>query len=287
MSKQAAIVVLYFNKERLTVRCVRSILASGYEPHRVYCFDNGSKPEVFAGIRDTFPLVNHGRSEENSGYAGGFNRALAWVFCGPFSSALFCTNDTLVLPGALEECQKTAARTGAGLVAPRITYLLKQEEIDSIGAYFDEEACTIRHYRVHDLPDLLIPGQDYIPGTAWWIDRAAFQALGGADESYFTYWEDVDLSFRAHRQNIKLARCYPALIRHGVGQTCHKKPLYTTFYFQRNRIRFCKRFLAGERLKRSLAIIGRELEELGQRWQKQDDRQRLAYLKEIQAELVR
>ncbi|HLP62514.1 MAG TPA: glycosyltransferase, partial [Candidatus Deferrimicrobium sp.] len=89
-----AIVVLHYNKIRLTTDCVRSILAAGYPPGQIFCFDNGSKPEIFAELKQTFPQCSHHRCEQNYGYSGGFNRALDWVFNLGTSSVLFCTNDT-------------------------------------------------------------------------------------------------------------------------------------------------------------------------------------------------
>jgi GT2 family glycosyltransferase len=286
LGSKDAVIVLYFNKIRLTVRCVQSILDAGYSPGQVYCFDNGSKPENSAGLREIFPGVQHAGVEKNHGFSGGFNRALSWVFLSSsISSALFCTNDTVAHGHELEECMQTSQTTGAGMVAPCITYLSHPGSIDSIGAYVDFENCTIHHYHDRDLPLILEPGKEYIPGTALWIHRDAFKDLGGADESYHTYWEDVDLSFRAHQKNIPLARCYKAVIGHGVGQTCHKKPLYTTFYFQRNRIRFYKRFLSGEMLANGLRRIQRELLESGARWREKGDKKRIDYLQQLLDEL--
>ena len=286
MGATDAVVVLYYNKIRLTGRCLRSILEAGYSPGQVYCFDNGSKPEHFAELKNAFPTVQHMRTEQNHGFSGGFNRALNWVFSSSsLTSALFCTNDTVVHARALEECSKIAKKTGAGAVAPCITYLSHPGSIDSIGAYFNPISCTIHHYHDREMPPLLDREKDYIPGTALWIHRDAFEELGGADESYHTYWEDVDLSFRAHKKNIPLARCYTADIGHGVGQTCHKKPLYTTFYFQRNRIRFCKRFLSGDALENALRLIHGELLASGTRWQEKQDKRRLDYLQQLLEEL--
>lgn len=279
--KKDAIVVLYYNKIRLTQKCIQSILDAGYSPDQVYCFDNGSKSEVFRQLQEDFSCCHHRRIEKNLGYSGGFNRALEWVFSSDASSALFCTNDTVVEPGALEACVKTAGQTGAGMVAPLITFISRQDTIDAIGAYFDKDIGTLRHYHRFGLPDLLDPKKDYMPGTALWIHRDTFTQLGGTDESFHMYWEDVDMCFRAHKKGIPLARCYTALIRHGGSQTVRKKPLYTTFYFQRNRIRFCKRYLNGEVQKRVLMTIYQELMNSANQWQQKEDQRRLGYLDEL------
>jgi len=285
--KQEAIVVLHYNKIRLTRRCVQSILDAGYSPAQVYCFDNGSQSEVFQQVQEDFSLCHHRRIEENLGFSGGFNRGLAWVFSAGAPSALFCTNDTIVLPGAAEACLQTAVQTGAGMVAPLITFISKPDAIDAVGAYFDADTGTLHHYRQYGLPELLVPQKDYMPGTALWIHRDTFNQLAGTDESFHMYWEDVDLCFRAHQQGIPLARCYHAHIMHGGGQTVRKKPLYTTFYFQRNRIRFCKRYLKEETSEKVLVMIYQELMNSGSIWQQKKDQQRLGYLEELLKEFPR
>ena len=285
MNEELSLIVLHYNKIRLTQRCVQSILEAGYDPGQVYCFDNGSDPEVIPELRRDFPGCHHERCEENRGFSGGFNRALEWVFSWGVSSALFCTNDTLVGPGAAEACLKTAVKTGAGMVAPLITFLNKPDAIDSIGAFFDSGSGTLYHYHDYGLPEILDPQKDYMPGTALWIHRDTFKELGGTDESYYMFWEDVDLCFRAHQKGIPLARCYHALIKHGGGQTTRKKPLYTTFYFQRNRIRFCKRYLSGANRDNVLGMIRQNLLDSGSLWKQKGDRQRLEYLEQLLSEL--
>jgi GT2 family glycosyltransferase len=278
-------VVLYFNKIRLTRRCIQSIIEAGYQEEQIFCFDNGSQEESHLEIKKEFPNLRHLRIESNCGYSGGFNRSLEWVFDSGFSSALFLTNDTLITSNALEACLKTADETGAGMIAPCIYYLSYPEKIDSIGGFFNFEHFTLGHYHEGDMPILLDVNTDYIPGTALWIDHNSFSKLKGADETFHTYWEDVDLCFRAHQNHITLARSYASRILHGVGQTCHKKPLYTTFFFQRNRIRFCKRFLKGDLLESALEKIEKDLQALGKVWKNKGDQKRLNYLEQLLKEL--
>lgn len=283
-----AVVVLHYNKIRLTETCIQSVLDAGYRAEQVFCFDNGSKLEVFDQITRMFPRCRHHRDETNRGYSGGFNRALQWTFDSGNTAALFLTNDTRLFPGALEACAKKAEETGAGMIAPRIIYASsegKDEAIDSIGGWFNAGTCTLNHYHENNLPVFLDPARDYIPGTALWINKDFFHKTGGTDESFHMYWEDVDLSFRAHRMGLPLARCYEAKISHGVGQTVRKKPLYTTFYFHRNRIRFCKRYLSGDALRSAMELLEKEFTGLRSRWEEKDDGKRIDYVDRLLEEL--
>ncbi len=276
--------VLYFNKLRLTKRCIQSVLDAGYEPDDIFCLDNGSRPDQ-PRIEDFYPGIHLFRIEKNRGFSGGFNILLKHVFASGASAAFFLTNDTIVLPGIREACARTARKYTAGMVAPCIKYLAHPQSIHSIGGWFNPDAALPVHYHDTNLDPMLDGPFDYIPGTALWVRQDVFQSLGGTDVSYFTYWEDIDLSFRARKKGIRLVRSYSAEILHGVGQTCHKKPLYTTFYFQRNRIRFCARHLKGQRLQTVLVRIQAELAELFAKWQQTDDARRLPYIHELKQEL--
>ena len=277
---RSPIALLSFNKPGLTTRCLESIIEVGYRIEDVYLIDNGSEPGVLQEHLKRFPGLKSFRTEKNLGFAGGFNLGLKAIFDLEHGSALFLTNDTEITNGAVEHCVDCARQTGAGIVAPCITYRNHADKIDSIGGTFDRKQGALRHYQDPSLP-LLLDESDYVPGTALWITADAFRKLGGTDESYHMYWEDVDLSFRAHEAGILQARCYEARIRHGVGQTCHKKPIYTLYYFQRNRIRFCRSYLSSEEWKSVSQRIEAELGELQERALAKPDSNRLSYLAEL------
>lgn len=279
------IAVLYYNQLHETLGCLESIRAAGVDPRRVFVYDNGSLPEQSETVSRAFPEFRHMRSAANSGYSGGVNRALSWAYSEDCDSILFLTNDTRLESGALEACQAAARKTGSGLIAPLIVYRDDPLSVDSNGGWFDQSQCRLYHYRERNLPLLLDPERDYVPGTAFYLSREVFEGLGGMDESFHTYWEDSDFSFRAHRRGIPVARAESALVRHGVGKTCHGKAIYTAFYFQRNRVRFCKRHLSADQWVSAREVIGQDLSSFEQRWTEKKDSTRLDYLKTIRSEL--
>ena len=281
MTAENCIGILSFNKQRLTERCLNSVLSAGYDPHTIYLYHNGSGTETRDLIVEKFPEINHKWSGMNTGYSGGFNTIMKWIFGSGGRSVLFLTNDTTIDRSSLPNCLSTEDLTGSGLITPEIHYLKYPEKIDSYGGFFDRSRFTLSHYHELSLPVILETGKDYIPGTALWMRADVFKRTGGMDEKYHTYWEDADLSFRCHNSGIKMARSSGAKIYHGIGQTCHKKSLYTTFYFQRNRVLFCRKFLEGDELKKALLTIKTELEAMTNKASLKNDLKKLKYLEEL------
>jgi GT2 family glycosyltransferase len=101
------------------------------------------------------------------------------------------------------------------------------------------------------------------------------------DTTFHTYWEDVDFSMRAHRNDISIFRNPEAELLHGIGKTCHKKPYYSLFLYQRNRLKFFERYLSPEDFSQAREKIKPELENLYAQWSRKGDKNRIAMLEEI------
>ena len=285
LSSSIPVAVLYYGKPTLTMRCIHSILATGHPPERIFCLDNGSGTDSSGQIREAFPHCLHHSLEENRGFSGGFNAAVNRVASSGYDRLLFLTNDTELTPHTLNGCETIATQRNAQLVAPSIRLLRRPGQVDSLGARFHPENALLSHLNDPDDDSDLKPPFEYIPGTAFWLRVDAFQLLKGMDESFHTYWEDVDFSLRAHSAGLVLARAPEATILHAVGRTCHGNPLYSTFYFQRNRIRFCRRHLAGKTLDTALTAIRNELERRVEIATRKQDNRRLKLLETVILEL--
>lgn len=83
---------------------------------------------------------------------------------------------------------------------------------------------------------------DWLGAACLAVGRPLWEAMGGFDEGYFLYWEDVDLSRRAHEVGGRLIPRPDLVARHDVGATQTtgtraKTPLYV-YWNCRNRLRY-------------------------------------------------
>jgi N-acetylglucosaminyl-diphospho-decaprenol L-rhamnosyltransferase len=96
------------------------------------------------------------------------------------------------------------------------------------------------------------PCQPWLTGACLMISRQLWEAVGGFDEDYFLYWEDVDLSHRILKAGGDLACVRTATAIHDEGGTHdgtvsgspHRAKSPTYYYYNiRNRLMFARKNL--------------------------------------------
>lgn len=99
------------------------------------------------------------------------------------------------------------------------------------------------------------PREPWISGACFAISQNLWEKVGGFDEDYFLYWEDVDLSRRVAKANGRLAVLPDALAIHDPGGTqtsvpgaAIKSEIYY-FYNIRNRLLYAAKHLDGNQLR--------------------------------------
>ncbi len=103
-----------------------------------------------------------------------------------------------------------------------------------VGVFSPNNRFTQRYVGDPDHPD-------WISGTAMVVRRAAFDAVGGFDESYFMYVEDVDLCWRWSQIGQRVARVDSARLMHLIGGSSRSAPFRMIVAHHRSLWRFARR----------------------------------------------
>jgi N-acetylglucosaminyl-diphospho-decaprenol L-rhamnosyltransferase len=90
-------------------------------------------------------------------------------------------------------------------------------------------------------------GVDWVSGSCMLVRRDVFEELGGFDEAYFMYGEDVDICWRAHRAGYGVAYVPAASVTHVGGISTRRTPYRMLAAHHRSALRFATRSLSGPR----------------------------------------
>jgi GT2 family glycosyltransferase len=91
-------------------------------------------------------------------------------------------------------------------------------------------------YLQTDRPGMALPGEIFAPcAAAAMYRRDALRAVGGFDEAYFCYFEDVDLGFRLRLRGYRCRLAADAVVRHvGSATTGGQQSDFAVYHGHRN-----------------------------------------------------
>ena len=249
----SAVVVNYKAPVHL-VQCVRSLRAEGVGD--VVVVDNQSGD----GSRETLAADDPGArfldSGANLGYGTAANRG-ATLALGDL--LLVCNSDVVLEPGAVKALAAVLdADRRVAIAGPRVenrdgTLYPSPRTFPDLGvaighAFLGQVAPGnrfTRRYRMLDWDHAQALDADWVSGACFLVRREAWVALGGFDESYFMYAEDVDLCWRAKRAGWKVAFEPAARVTHAQGASTDLRPYRMIVEHHRSLLRFYRRTTAG------------------------------------------
>lgn len=255
----SAVVVTYEAGAHLAA-AVESLLAdhSAGAPPEVVVVDNGSTDGSTEALRRLHPDVAVVVPGANLGYARGANLGIA---CTTAPVVAVCNADVVVSPGAgAAMLARFAAEDDLGALGPSIRnpdgspYPSARRDPGVgdalghalLGALRPGNRFT-RRYRNLDLAPDVPRDTDWCSGAAVWLRRAALDEVGGWDERYFLFFEDVDLGRRLRRAGWRVAYEPAAQVIHALGASRHRRPVRSVLAHHRGAYRYAAAWWRGPR----------------------------------------
>jgi hypothetical protein len=207
-----AVIVLNWNGAADTIACLASLAKVRRPAFTTLLVDNGSSDGTADLVLKAFPDVELLGLPENRGFAGGCNAGFASLTGRGFDTVVFLNNDTIVDEGFLEPLVAALQDPWTGISVPKILYMDDPCRIWYAGGIVRPSTGMIAHrgIRMADGPRFSIAGPTwYATGCCLCIRSADFEKLGGFDEGFRMYGEDVDLSLKM-RSTGKIIRYEPA-----------------------------------------------------------------------------
>ena len=240
---EIAVIVVNWNGAHLLKTCLTSLREQTWRDFETILVDNGSSDESLALVARDFPDVRVIALDENLGLAGGTNVGIE-ATDAPIIATL--NNDTEVDAHWLEELEACARRPPeAGSVASKLLLFDRRDVIHSAGDF----------YRVDGVPgnrgvwqpdDGRYTQSELIFGAcagAAAYRRTMLEDVGGFDDTFFMYCEDVDLAFRGQLLGYRCVFAPNAIVYHMLSAT-GGGPL-ASYYCGRNFLRVIARDMPG------------------------------------------
>lgn len=235
-SPELSIVIVSWNTSSLLQACVASVLNSTKaESWEVIVVDNASADDSAAMLSRASPSIFRIENSANVGFARANNQAIA-VARGRY--VLLLNSDTIVPPDAiarlvtfLQQHPDTGA-CGPSLLQTTGTVQPFAFGGDPTPSYLLRRGCMhlFYHRPLHDWKTTQVQTVDWVSGACLLVRREAMEQIGGFDENFFMYFEDVDLCLRLRKQGWKIYYNPDVSITHIGGASVSQNHTRTHWY---------------------------------------------------------
>jgi N-acetylglucosaminyl-diphospho-decaprenol L-rhamnosyltransferase len=274
-----SIIIVSWNvRERLRA-CLASLppADSGLETIVVDSASSDGTPEM---VRAEFPWVQLMASTENLGYSRGNNLGLKQAR-GPYG--LILNPDTELVGRGLHDMRAYLdANPRVGVLGPQL--ILPDQSVQASRRRFPTLATAmfestwlegvaprrlLADYYALDLAGDRPVEVDWLVGAALLVRRVVWETVGGLDEGFFMYSEELDWQRRIKLAGWTIVYFPAAQVRHFEARSSAQVPAATHIRFNTSKVRYFRKYhgaLAGEFLR--WYLLGHFAFQLGLEWLK-------------------
>ncbi|WP_260632953.1 glycosyltransferase family 2 protein [Paenibacillus xylanexedens] len=242
-----SIIIVNYNTRQLTLDCLASVYASqtSYQ-YEVIVIDNASHDGSVEAIRDAYPEIQLITNRDNTGFAVANNRGME-LAKGRY--ILLLNSDTVVQPDTLHTMIYFMDRHPE-MGASGCKVILPDGSLDKackrgfptpsasfyyafgISRLFPDRPKFNQYQLGHLSPDDEYP-VDCLVGAFMLVRRETIDQVGGLDETFFMYGEDIDWCYRIKEAGWGIFYYPRTYIVHYKGGSARRKPLKITYEFHR------------------------------------------------------
>ena len=263
-------VVVSFNGRDYLRRCLASLLghAKGVSCE-VIVVDNASWDGSAQMVEAEFPQAGLIPLSANVGFAAGCNRGIERA-AGEF--VLLLNPDTELAEDAfspmVDHCRQNRS---VGLLGPKLLnsdgslQLSCRRFPGHLTSLFNRQSILTRlfpgnpfsrRYLMTDWAHDRIEPVDWLSGACLMLRREMVERIGGMDEGYFMYIEDVDLCYRAHQAGYEVVYFPQVAVTHHIGRSTETMPNRSIVQWHRSMWRYYRKHMRGNPLLDVLTFAG-------------------------------
>ena len=239
-----SIIIVNYNVKQFLLQALDSVFKSQGVHFEVFVVDNDSTDNSMESVKNTFPSVHCIENDENMGFGKANNQALTRAQ-GKY--VLFLNPDTVIEENTLARCfQAMESNQRLGALGVRM--------VDGQGKFLPESkrglptlwsslckftglytisptSSWLNGYYAGHLPELQDSRVEVLTGAFFFGRTDLIQQIGGFDETFFMYGEDIDLSHRVQLEGYDVQYMGSTTIIHYKGESTKKQSFNYAFSF--------------------------------------------------------
>lgn len=231
-----AVIIVNYNAGAMLARCLEALERQTFRDFHTIVVDNGSSDGSAEGIESRYPRVTLVRAGENLGFAAGNNLGLQHA--GAVQWIALLNPDAYAAADWLERFVAAGDKAEFDFFGCGMRLADSPEILDGTGDVYHVSGVAWRRDHgarasagARDADEIFAPC-----AAAALYRRVDLEAVGGFDESYFCYFEDVDLAFRLRLRGLRCAYVPDAVVDHVSSGITGKRSDFATYHGHRNMV---------------------------------------------------
>ncbi|MGA7937861.1 MAG: glycosyltransferase family 2 protein [Kovacikia sp.] len=250
-----SIILVNYNGAEVVLNCLRSLEQFLQAiPYEILVVDNASQDGSPDLIENHFPQARLLRQQENRGFGTG-NNVAAKIAKGEF--LLLLNTDTQLLSDILPALVLLMKEyPDAGIIGPKLLnpdgslQLSTAWEISICGEYKTRQQLKAykepkQQARIDQRFEAL-QEVDIVVGAAFLIRKVLFDRLGGFDETFFMYFEESDLCYRAKQLGWKILYTPEVSLIHIRGHSVDKAGDRMVLEYRKSQLYYYQKHRSGQ-----------------------------------------
>ncbi len=253
-SVEVSVVIVSFNVQNLLLRCLASLdKALGSLSHEILVVDNASTDGSPAAVKHLHPGVSVTESRVNRGFSAANNLGMS-AASGSF--LLLLNPDTEVEVSSITSMLAfLKAHPDVGIVGPKLikpdgSIQSSRRRFPSLATAVIESTIVQRwwprsrlldSYYVADRPNVT-QDVDWLVGACLLVRRSVIDAIGGFDERFFMYSEELDLCRRAREAGWRIAYVADAEVVHHEGRSSEQNVVQRSLIFNESKASYFEKY---------------------------------------------
>ncbi|NRD20610.1 glycosyltransferase family 2 protein [Winogradskyella eckloniae] len=231
-----SVVILNYNVRYFLEVCLKSVeVAIANIEAEIIVVDNQSTDDSCKMVKELFPSVKLIENNENLGFSAGNNIGVAKA-CGEYLCILnpdtIVAEDTFVKLLEFTDSKENLGIVGCQLIDGTGKFLPESKRnVPTPAVALKKVLGNVKGYYANHVTANGTGKVKILVGAFMWLKKDVYEAVGGFDESYFMYGEDIDLSYKVIKAGLDNYYFGDTTVIHFKGESTLKDATYAQRFY--------------------------------------------------------